>query len=369
MGSSTEYEHFAVMLVLVMGFYPLFFALVPRRSEWPEQGPGLTAVAGRFPFFDLVKGLAIIAVVLIHVTLLFPVEQVAIAQSTLDLLNNILRFAIAFFLIASGMLLQPVGRRLTDWKNFYTRKVSRIVVPYLLVVVALGWYQGLSWSQLAYQAVTGEVAEPFYFMSILIQLYILYPLLQRWATSWWFVVASLGLSMVAVFLPALYWWQGVPLTIPYLFFFVWGIYMRSACVPGRLPSQWPLWVTVVGLYVVIQGVVGIERMYNLRFFFGPAAFLLVYWIYMQNWFEEWFVWHMAQLGRLSLWVFLLHFPILQLLVTFTVPYVPNWPWTVLVGYSVLGVTLSIIAAVLVSRVYAATVGVILSPPEKLVAKR
>lgn len=358
MGSTVELLHFMVMATVVMGLYPLFFSLLPRRSRWQESGSALPAVGRRLPFFDFSKGLAIMAVVLIHVTLLFPIEQVTIDQQTLDVFNNILRFAIAFFLIASGMLLTPVGKRWRDWHGFYARKVTRIVVPYLLVALALGWYQGLPWTQLGYQALTGEVSVPFYFMSILIQLYLLYPLVQPLATRWWFVLLSLLLAVVAAMVPALQLLYGVPLAIPYLFFFVWGIYMRPAILEGRVPPQWLYWLAIIVLYVAVQMVVGVERMYNLRFFFGPAAFLLLYWVYIRGWFEEWFVQQVAIVGQLSLWIFLLHFPILELLIITTTPEVPNWPWTILVAYSVGGLALSIAAAAAVSRAYAATAMVI-----------
>lgn len=369
MGSAVEFLHFGMMAILVVGFYPLFAALVPSRSRWIEAGQALPTVAGRLPFFDFIKGLAIMAVVLIHVTLLFPVERITLEQQTLDVFNNLLRFAIAFFLIASGLLLKPVAGRWAAWYDFYARKVSRIVVPYLLVVLALGWYQGLSWSQLAYQALSGDVSTPFYFMSILIQLYLLYPLLYPWATRWWFVIACLLLSITAAFVPWLQAWHGIPLAIPFVFFFVWGIYMKPPVLEGRVPQQWPLWLAVVGLYVVLQGIVGIERMYNLRFFFGPAAFLLVYWVYWRGWFEAWFVKYVAEVGRLSLWIFLLHFPILQLLIHYTLPEVPNWPWAALIGYSVMGVGLSIIAAAVVARAFTATMVVIVPGAEKRMTSR
>jgi peptidoglycan/LPS O-acetylase OafA/YrhL len=353
-----EFLIFGAMAVFVVGIYPLFLSLIPRKSQWLEEKQPLPTVAGRLPFFDLVKGLAIIAVVLIHVTLLFPIETITIDQSTLDLFNNLLRFAIAFFLIASGLLLRPLANTLPAWQDFYGRKVWRIVVPYLLIVLIFGWYQGIAWSALWYQALTGEVSTPFYFMSVLIQLYLLYPILQFVATKWWFVVASLGLSSAAAFIPALYTWNGIPLAVPFLFFFVWGIYMRPAILEGRVPKQWWLWLAIVGLYLMVQTGVGLERMYNLRFFFGPAAFLLVYWIYIRGWFESWFITWMARVGQLSLWVFLLHFPILQFLITETTPYLWNLPLLVLVGYSLIGTGLSIAAAAVVAKAYAATMTVI-----------
>lgn len=362
MGSEIEFLHFGVMAIVVIGLYPLFLSLVPRRAQWLAEATPLPTVAGRLPFFDFVKGLAIIAVVLIHVTLLFPIEAVSLSQATLDLLNNLLRFAIAFFLIASGLLLRPVSGTWSERYDFYARKVSRIVVPYLLVVVALGWYQGLAWSQLPYQALTGEVSVPFYFMSILIQLYLLYPLLQSWAHRWWFVLLSLAVSIFAAFWPPLQSGAGIPLAVPFLFFFVWGMYMRPAVLEGRVPKQAMLWLFVVGLYIGIQALVGLERMYNLRFFFGPAAFLLVYWIYLRGWFEDWFVTQVAKVGQLSLWIFLLHYPVLELLAWYGASRVPDWPWAVLAAYSVVGLVSSIAIAALVARAYAATMTVIV--PEK-----
>jgi peptidoglycan/LPS O-acetylase OafA/YrhL len=355
MGSIIELSHFAVMVVAVVGLYPaLFLALVPRPSALKDAQSGAVAPVwhhGRYPVFDVVKGVAILAVVLIHVTFLFPVEWVAFSQVVLDLINNLLRFAIPFFLAASGALLRPVRYKIAELGRFYGSKVTRIIVPYVLVVGVMGWWQNAALTEIGWLALTGDMSTPFYFMSVLIQLYILFPFVQHVATRWAFVLFSLGVSVISGMVPFLAYAGEVPLFLPYLFFFVWGIYLRDALGTGAIPDQRWLWVGVIGLFVMVHALVGVERMYNLRFFFGPAALLLLYWWYTRRACSETLSRVLTYIGSISLWVFLFHFPILQLIRDTLLPHISPQPFVVFLVFAVGGVSLSIGAAMVAAYFY------------------
>src|SRR5262245_43128639 len=78
------------------------------------------------PFFDVARGLAIISVVVIHAVYLLMIAHPHDHVGVLTVINNLGRFAIPFFFLCSGILLTPS-------EGFYTRKLVRIFIPYVVM--------------------------------------------------------------------------------------------------------------------------------------------------------------------------------------------------------------------------------------------
>ena len=178
----------------------------------------------RLGFFDFIKGLAILAVMIIHIRFWYDFFVEDYSDNYFFLyMNNLSRFAIPVFFISSGILLEP-WKLVKDKPVFYLRKAERIFLPYLFVVLIAALYFKVSVAKFVYWFFSGTALAPFYFMSVLLQLYLIYPFLDKYRHSkkffiWVFVISSIS----NVLFSGIYLF-GTALFINFLFFFFYGIY-------------------------------------------------------------------------------------------------------------------------------------------------
>lgn len=314
-----ELLHMLSLAGVVVLFYPLLLELVPASAQLTKRAPERwqADTLGRIRFFDSVRGIAIVAVVIIHVTLFLGESGAGVSQLVLDMVNNLLRFAVPIFFICSGILLTPVSPGLHSLSQFFVSVLRRILLPYVAFVVLLGVAGLYEWPTFLYVLVTGEVLLPLYFVVVLLQLYLLYPVIEPLAHYRWFVWLTLGVSLFAAVAKfgALF---GVPLFVPYLFFFAWGIYMRDGVLERTFGVvYWP-WVLILLLYVGIFSLSGVDRFYNSRFFYGPAVFVLLYVLYQHDYFKILCERCFSYIGRHSLWIFMTHYVVLEYLFSLSV---------------------------------------------------
>lgn len=131
-------------------------------------------------FWDAVKGLAIVAVILIHTTARYTVGGVVWRQ--------MINFAVPMFFFMAGYFCHHDG----SLSEFVTRKAKRILVP--LVVFSVGYALLDLWFGLrrgvaptAGSACLALVNFPFgwgYFVLSLFQMFCLYPFLARKSAKW-----------------------------------------------------------------------------------------------------------------------------------------------------------------------------------------
>lgn len=224
--------------------------------------PGHAADAGRHRGNDTLRGLAILAVVVTHTTAewsAFPPEHpVALLYRSL---RPWLELWIPWFLIVSGYYLgrEDVGSW-SDYRGYLARRARRIVPPYLVwatVIFAVG-VAGGAWpaSDYAVGIVNGRFAYPYYFLSVLIKLYLAYPVFL-WALG---TPARSVLSLVGA---GGLWFYGClpddPLGLRSAFpsevlfrrtvhaewalFFLLGIFLRRRFRRGAAPGNPPRWAT------------------------------------------------------------------------------------------------------------------------------
>src|SRR3989339_846111 len=222
-----------VILTLLVLILPSFRQVFFRKNEKTEG----TVVTERLVFFDILRGIAIIAVVLIHVTFFFTHTKDLVNNNFfINVINNISRFAIAFFFICSGILLNPIKTK-QDLKNFYSRKLVRIVLPYFFVTMFLFFANPVGIKTLLFQLVTGKAAAPFYFVLVLIQMYLLYPLLSRWRYKRWFLPVMFFVSLIYFVSPLPEQPFGFPIFLPFLFLFCYGMYYRDRFLNYQADKQ------------------------------------------------------------------------------------------------------------------------------------
>jgi surface polysaccharide O-acyltransferase-like enzyme len=332
------------MSVAVFLIYPLIASIVPKDRAALEAPLIRPAAAARVPWVDAIRGVSIIAVVLIHLNeLVLDWAPIALREG----LNAALRFAIPVFFATSGMLMRPWTEQRDRPLAFLARFLRRVAVPYLIVTVGFSFLIENSVADLLFYIYSGRMAPPFYFIIVLAELYLVYPLIARPSQNRLFVFFILLVSLIANFYPQFWYLGGVPMPFRFLFFFVWGIYMRALILGGDLRAEPLKWIAIVLLFavsfVIFPGAYG-----NSRYYYGTALLLLVASIGSQiNRSHS----ALAFMGRLSLWIFLLHYPI-ALAAVHHLPRLAPHPVADFILLSVLVLALSIAASALASRLYA-----------------
>ncbi len=153
---------------------------------------------------DLLKIIAIVFVVLIHTT---SAEEHTFARQhqffSIDfvgvILNQMGRFSVPLFVFLSGYgLAQSSHSRnrtflaTTDWTDFFSKRFSKIVLPYIVLTFIFLFFRGNSYTLAdgtlsgfliqnfgvyAKALLKGNADFHFYFFVIILELYVLYPLL------------------------------------------------------------------------------------------------------------------------------------------------------------------------------------------------
>jgi peptidoglycan/LPS O-acetylase OafA/YrhL len=164
----------------------------------------------------IVRAIAIIAVVLIHVTATpsYVVPWGSLSAPFYLLANGLSMFAVPLFLMLSGLVLSY--RYHDDWSMgqafaFYKKRIKFIVIPYLVWSLiyylynrfASGMAFGFDLGAFAELLIWGDANYHLYFMAIIIQLYVVFPvwmgLVRALKLKAWHV-ALLGIVVQAAFL-------------------------------------------------------------------------------------------------------------------------------------------------------------------------
>ena len=301
-----------ILTFIVLGLKPLrqhFFSR-PKDQE-------ATATGHRQIFFDFIKGLAILAVVIIHVQFIATGFYFYKYRYFLYTINLLARFAVPVFFICSGILLSSKAKTKSQWKHFYNKKIVRVFIPYILISVLTLLVTKVSLWHFPYAILTGKAQIPFYFIIILAQFYLLFPFLVKLKNKKWFLPTCFFISIITAWLPGLRYFQGFPIFLPQLFFFAYGLthqnYFLNYNRRSSTRSHW--WWLIIAGYVMIFFIFP-EVYYNQRYFYALAFFNLLFIYQPQIIKSKKLVSLVSKAGKNSLWIYLLHFPIVVLLFFF-----------------------------------------------------
>lgn len=219
---------------------------------------------------DLVKGLAIIFVVLLHTSAryLYKFDQISSFDwYTAHAINSLARVSVPLFVLASGALLLHKSE---PWPEFISKRVRRVVIPWLfwgIVLIGLRlWIVAdtpqTAWKSLVYDTYTTG----FWFIPMIISLYVITPglrmALRRIPMIWfycyvclWFVLAVVIPTMKVIPLTQLSWGM-----FPYTFGYS-GYYLLGYFLVHRFPTH--RWLRLSGVLLGLG--------YLLQFV-GPAVF-------------------------------------------------------------------------------------------------
>ena len=152
---------------------------------------------------DFIRFVAIIGVVLIHVSTAFT-ERVIINSFNFYLfhfLNQFARFAIPLFFGISGFLLAARYTKIHPIVDFYKRRISKIILPYTIwvliyyLIVFPNSIKSLqSWDFLE-NFFKGNASYQLYFIPAIVVLYLIFPLLvakRKIFLNKWFILFKCG---------------------------------------------------------------------------------------------------------------------------------------------------------------------------------
>jgi peptidoglycan/LPS O-acetylase OafA/YrhL len=136
---------------------------------------------------NILRGLAIIGVVAVHTSAHFP--QVAGPSPVVDfniVVDVFAHFAVPLFVLLSGLTLSrrygPAARAVSP-RAFYARRLTKIVPPYIVfsllyLLLFTVEYQAPALLWVVFALLTGSAYYHLWFVALLVQLYLLFPLFR-----------------------------------------------------------------------------------------------------------------------------------------------------------------------------------------------
>jgi surface polysaccharide O-acyltransferase-like enzyme len=197
--------------------------------------------------FDCLRAAAVLAVIAIHAT-----SRYVEINSAAYLLNQIVRFAVPLFIVLSGFLLYYSGmnRPQAAGFGFLKKRLDKVLIPYILwtlIYMLYGIRNSLGnaltssfLSKLAANLLYGKAAPQLYFIIIILQMYLLYGILEKLINSRYekqFMLAAFFITTYISLGGYLFRWNiyimprlsiGYYIIFPtWLFYFVFGMYFAK----------------------------------------------------------------------------------------------------------------------------------------------
>lgn len=181
---------------------------MPGKTSLAYSPPSSQDSVTRLLSLDFLRVLACLTVMVIHVTSAFIYNDSGVTLWGMNpafILNQAARFSVPLFLLLSGFSLgmgrpQPYG-------TFLKNRCRKVLLPYVLWVlvyegynVALAGFPRPDLQGFLAHLLTGQAAPHLYFIPLLFQFYLLYPLLKKWvdrnpaAAFLWSLAITLGIQ-------------------------------------------------------------------------------------------------------------------------------------------------------------------------------
>lgn len=295
-----------ILALVIFSFAPLrkifFREPLPAKSALPRQ---------RIDYFDFLKGISIISVIIIHIAYFFQWMNPYNNDLFINILNNLLRFTIPVFFICSGVLLASFDNSKIKLSKYYYNKFIRIIVPYLIMNILIAAYLHSSLWEFVLFILAGSILPPYYFAVVLTIFYLIFPFINRFKDSKIFFFFSFFISFAFFFLTPLWKYGVLYFAVNFFFFFAYGMYMRNYFLQKTINKKESIyWLIIILLYLWVS-LSFQEFYYNIQIFYGVAIFNLFF-IFKdkivripKNIFGA-----VCDFGRTSLWIFLTHFPVM-----------------------------------------------------------
>ncbi len=287
----------------------------------------------RIKSIDSLRGLSILAVILIHTT------TRTLETSNFDLvgfswtlfLNQIMRFAVPLFMIISGFVLERSNKVENYW-SFIKRRFTKIFIPY--IVWSLFYYfvvYNNNHDNLTKVFLTGNASYQLYFIPALLIFYLTFPLLHKLVykvpNKIIFIIASIvGL----IFLYKNYYIKAFDLgdeinamILSFVYFVIGVISGKNKEYIDIITNKFKLFLSIptafLGILIFIEGKVRYFSTGNYLsyysqwrpsvFFYSLMVALTFYYIFEHTKFKDSFV---SRFSRHSFFAFFVHVGVLEL---------------------------------------------------------
>lgn len=221
----------------------------------------------RIAELDILRAVAAFAVVMIHVTA-SPLSTLPVNSRSFfwySLLNQWSRFSIPAFVLITGLVLCYTYGQREGFKpgEFLVKRLQAIAIPYLVwTVIYMLWRTRVegSWAKLpenlAWSVIRGNAMYQLYFIVLIFQYYLLFPLIRPLARSRWLGITT----VVALGIQALLMWDTY-----------YGLFTPQVTTPWLVELlKWrdrlfPWWMGyfMAGLWIAtkLDGILAISRRY------------------------------------------------------------------------------------------------------------
>lgn len=192
---------------------------------------------------QIIRAIAIISVLVIH----------TVGQSPYELyIRPLVNFGVGVFLFLSGFLTPHIE----DVKVFYTKRILRVFIPYLvwslLLCVVYGDYQDLAWNLLTFQE-----SSIYYYIFVYLQITLLVPILWKLLDARYYWL-GLAITPVAILVEVIWALTGHYLIYPWninnclvwISFVYLGMLFRRGII--RIRGRYQQWSIVMGLAMFLE---------------------------------------------------------------------------------------------------------------------
>ena len=222
-------------------------------------------MAQRYKNFDYLRGLAIMAVILIHVT-----APTALAEETGGIIfNQITRFGVPVFVFLSGwgLTIAESYEKSAYYLSFLKNRLKKLLPAY--IVWNLIYYlfanlvegESIPIREFIRGLFLGMNYPHLYFVPLIVLFYVAYPLLTRLGDNLWGVALTFSITMTSLIVqPNLaegFTQNQNPLN--WLFYFVFGIWIAQhhEALKSKLNKYWVLILLTISIIVIVLEPMGL----------------------------------------------------------------------------------------------------------------
>jgi len=299
-------------------------------------------------FFDYIKGVSILAVIIIHLSDFYL--KTYVGNLFFIFINNISRFAVPVFLISSGALL-GVSSSSKSFREYFKKKFIRIFLPYILITIFVGLLYEEGCLEIIKAILGGNASTPYYFISVLGQLYLIYYFISKYKEKKYFLEIAFVFSFLFTLYKPAHIIFGIPTFFKFFFFFAYGMNLGVKYLSEKIEEKkdekyyWGFLVLVFVVFTLFSG----QYVYNARLFYAIAVFNLLF--IFKDFLKKYFFYkELVFVGQHSLWIFLFHYFIVNYISSILIPAIKFIPFS-FAAAMILSSLFSILVAVFFAKYY------------------
>lgn len=225
----------------------------------------------RLYHFDILRGIAIIGVVLIHsLAILYTADRDGALFLGATVFRQLLNFSVPLFIFISGYFLydKRVDTK-EQYLSFVRKQCSKVLIPFVvwsLFYLLLYAIEGASAKEIITKFLLFQAQVPFYFIALIIQYYLFLPFLKKLSTGSGLLIAG-GISTLSCI--AIYYFRfttevqlhtilSTGLFPIWMVFFVLGLYLKKTGIKFKLGGL--ISVALIGIILSIIETIGILKL-------------------------------------------------------------------------------------------------------------